>query len=248
MSMTDDERWLLEEKYDGEKTLGFFTDKERLQAGEPLAYVIGYIPFLHTQIYLDSRPLIPRPETEFWVEKAIAEIRASQNAAPKILDLCAGSGCIGVAVAKALPEAVVHFAEIDPAHHPTIEKNLHVNSIDLARTKIFSGDLFTNTLPPYDYILSNPPYISSVIDRAEQSVKKFEPHLALYGGTDGLDIIRTLLDEASAKLTPFGKLFIEHEPEQVQALQEIAQKIGFSITTHNDQYNMPRYSSFAVAQ
>jgi len=118
LRMKTDEQFLLEEKYDGEKTEAFFTDCKALALGEPLAYLIGTTPFLDTTIHLDGRPLIPRVETEFWVEKAIAEILALQerqpnlgvsgdSVAPQILDLCAGSGCVGVAVAQAIKEASI---------------------------------------------------------------------------------------------------------------------------------------------
>ena len=93
----------------------------------PEAYKIGWVPFIHTDIYLDSRPLIPRTETEYWVNEAIQEIKKSGVVAPRILDLCAGSGCIGVAVLKEIPEALVDFAEIDPTHHETIRKNITEN-------------------------------------------------------------------------------------------------------------------------
>ena len=104
--MTQEQHWLLKEKYHGEKTDGFFADCKRLALGEPLAYLIGWTPFLNTKIWLDSHPLIPRPETEFWVERAITSMRENAQdtlgflAEPaKVLDLCAGSGCIGVAMA-----------------------------------------------------------------------------------------------------------------------------------------------------
>src|SRR5512138_3415194 len=98
--MVREEEWLLKEKWNGEKSEGFFADCQRLRDGEPLAYVIGHTPFLNTIIYLDSKPLIPRVETEFWVEKAIMEIqdfsRGQTLGTVQVLDVCAGSGCIGV--------------------------------------------------------------------------------------------------------------------------------------------------------
>jgi release factor glutamine methyltransferase len=92
---------LLQDKYNGIQTPEFETDVKRLESGEPLAYVIGWQPFCGTKIFLDSHPLIPRPETEYLVNKIITELSDKQNL--KILDLCAGSGCIGVALLQALP-------------------------------------------------------------------------------------------------------------------------------------------------
>lgn len=240
-----DEEWLLKEKYEGEKSTAFFADCHKLILGEPLAYLIGYIPFLDCKIWLDSQPLIPRPETEFWTEKAIKEIvtkmTGSENS-PRILDLCAGSGCIGVAVAKHVPMALIDFGEINERHLLTIDKNLAENNIKPARSKIIQSDLFSNITDRYDFVLSNPPYIDPVLDRTEDSVKNFEPSEALYGGCLGLEFINQIVSGATKHLTPSGQLWIEHEPEQTASIHKIATASGFSITTHTDQYNIERYS------
>ncbi len=245
--MTQEESWLLE-KYNGEKTPEFFTDMERLQKGEPLGFILGHIPFLNTTIYLDSHPLIPRVETEFWVAKAIDIIKGTRKDTFKALDLCAGSGCIGVAIAKAFPHANVHFAEIDPVHHGTIRTNITKNNIDLARTDVFGGDLFEKTDPPYEFILCNPPYIPDGSAQVAVSVKEFEPSLALYGGKDGLNIITHILAQASTRLLPEGILFIEHEPEQAARLQTLAATHHMTAVTHKDQYAVPRYTILTMAQ
>lgn len=248
MSKNQEEMWLLKEKYKGEKTTGFFADLERLQVGEPLGYVIGHTPFLDCQIYLDSKPLIPRPETEYWVEKAILTIiNDSKNRKDlRVLDLCAGSGAIGVAVAKAVGDVYVTFAEIDPAHLPTIEKNLRHNLPDYSNRleyfKVIGSDLFEKIEGKFDFILTNPPYIDPVIDRAEESVKNHEPHLALYGGKDGVQVILTIINDSKNHLAPGGQLWIEHEPEQSKAIAKNAEAAGFRAVSHKDQYGVERYS------
>lgn len=172
---------------------------------EPLAYSLGSVPFIHTKIFLDSRPLIPRTETEYWVDLAIKEIRTKNIEAPRILDLCAGSGCIGVAVLKEIPEAFVDFAEIEESHHRTIEKNIRENYVDASRTRIFGGSLFENISEKYDFILSNPPYINPALkDRIEPSVINYEPKKALYGGQNGLEIIEKILRDAPEHLEEGG--------------------------------------------
>ncbi len=250
--------WLLKEKYHGQKNEGFWADCERLAAGEPLAYVIGHVPFLDCTIYLDSKPLIPRPETEFWVEQAILSMRerVAQGsprqglgepwAGVRVLDLCAGSGAIGVAVAKAIPETHVTFAELDATHLSTIEKNLTKNLIVYDKTQytLVESDLF-NQLPAdtqYDFILTNPPYIDKVAETVDKNVEAYEPHLALFGGQDGMEVITQIIAGARAKLAPRGQLWIEHEPFQVAAIAELASKYGFSVDTHPDQYATARYS------
>jgi release factor glutamine methyltransferase len=242
-------QWLLKEKYHGEKTAAFFDDCRKLALGEPLAYLIGHTPFLTTTIHLDSRPLVPRPETEYWVEKAIMSMRTKQAeqliAEPQVLsvlDLCAGSGCIGVAVAAALPHTHVTFSEIDVRHLDTIKKNCEYNHVPAERIALQHTSLFDNITDRFDFILSNPPYIDSTLNRVDPSVRDFEPHLALFGGARGLEVIAAIITAAPAHLTPAGQLWLEHEPEQVNAITDLASAAGFSITTECDQYNVPRYS------
>lgn len=247
--------WLLEEKYDGVKNDAFVADCARLEAGEPLAYVIGWVPFLDCRIYLDSTPLIPRPETEYWTELAIAEIQktdATTKRPLRILDLCAGSGAIGVAVAKALPTTHLAFAELDPAHLPTIERNLTKNlpfewKVLEERLTVLESDLFAAVSDSYDFILTNPPYIDPVLDRAEAAVKAHEPHSALYGGEDGLELIAQIIATAPTHLNPGGQLWIEHEPEQAAAIARLGTEGGYTTTTHNDQYGQHRFSVLTMA-
>ena len=240
----------------GEIVKGFLTDCARLNSGEPLAYVIGSIPFLNTKIFLDSHPLIPRTETEFWVEKVISEMQSAHDVQSpalnnsrldliqeiRVLDLCAGSGCIGVAVLSAVPMARVDFAEIDPCHHPTILKNILENNIDPSRAQIFGGDLFTQCTTVYDYILTNPPYIDPTLNRTEHSVKKYEPSIALYGGENGMEIIERIIYESPKFLTKDGTLVIEHEPEQTSQIHELAKPRDFASRAFPDQYGIERYT------
>jgi HemK-like putative methylase len=243
MNTIQEEAWLLREKYNGEHTSEYVVDLERLRRGEPLAYVIGFVPFLDTRIYLDSYPLIPRPETEFWVEKAISSLKDTPM--PQVLDLCAGSGCIGVALAHALPAVRVDFAEIETRHHTTIERNVMQNGIEKSRTHIFDGDLFGSIIPNQQYsaILTNPPYIDPNIDRTEESVRSHEPHLALYGGEHGFEIIERIIKSAPNYLKSDGTLFIEHEPEQEAMIARLATLSDYrSCVAHKDQFEVVRYS------
>jgi len=252
-----DEQWLLQEKYNGEKTFGFFADCAQLETGTPLAYLIGHIPFLTTTIYLDGHPLIPRPETEYWTELAIAEIKKSIPRAAlgkslgrpwgdvRVLDLCAGSGAIGVAVATALPEALVTFAELDASLLPTISKNLSINrkvALPTQQYTLIESDLFTNVTGQFDFILTNPPYIDQAANTVDQNVAEHEPHLALFGGERGLEVIHRIILNAAEYLTPTGQLWIEHEPFQSTQIQQLAAAAGFTTTTHVDQYGTERYS------
>lgn len=235
--------WLLEEKYNGKKTDRFFADCKKLALGEPLAYLIGHSPFLDCKIYLDSHPLIPRPETEYWVEKAIHTITSNVASNTRVLDLCAGSGCIGVAVAKALPQVKVDFSEIDESHIKTITKNISSNTLNADNYQVAHTSLF-EAFPKtkYDFILSNPPYIDATLNRADKSVVDHEPYLALFGGTDGMEIISKIIEEAPLHLNPGGQLWIEHEPEQSGMIRTTGSQNSFSVRTHSDQYKIERYS------
>lgn len=241
-SQDKEEMWLLEEGFGGEKSAAFFAARQRLQAGEPLGYLIGSIPFLDCTIQLDSKPLIPRTETEFWTELAIKEIKMTKLKSPHILDLCSGSGCIGVAVAKAISSAYVDFSEIENAHIITIEKNIQLNCGTKKHCHTIVSNLFENITSRYDFILSNPPYIDTNLDRTEASVAGFEPHLALYGGRGGLDLINKIISVAPSHLNPTGQLWIEHEPEQSSSIKTVAEQAGFISITKKDQYGQERYS------
>lgn len=240
--MTQDEQWLLREKYAGKETPGYEADKRRLASGEPAAYVIGWQPFLGLKIHLDSRTLIPRPETEWWAEQLIHMLSAAGNAGTAItfLDLCAGSGAIGCAALARLPQARVYFGEIDPAHEATIRKNMRENALDAERADIRIGDLFApfDTLR-FDVIAANPPYIPEKRVLPE-SVAAWEPASALYAGTDGLSLIRRIAAELPGRLSKDGVAWIECDSEHAEAARELFEKSGFSAEIRADQYGAPR--------
>jgi HemK-like putative methylase len=240
--MTQEESWLLRDKYGGEKTEGFFADCRRLLAGEPLAYVIGHVPFLGAIIHLDSHPLIPRSETEYWVEQVLHEMHTRGTRPIRVLDLCAGSGCIGVAVLLDIKSASVDFAEIDTRHHPTIMKNLDENHIEKSRARVFGGNLLENISGSYDFILTNPPYIDKELGRVDASVTKHEPHEALFADAGGFACIEQIITEAPHYLTQNGVLYVEHEPEHVQNILSCADKVGQIAETHRDQYGVSRFT------
>ena len=235
--MENEKKWLLEEKYNSTVSPAYLADLARLEAGVPLAYLIGHVPFLGATIHVDSQPLIPRPETEYWVENILEDIPP----AARVLDLCAGSGCIGVSVKKARPQASVDFAELEEKHHETIRKNIGSDE-----GMIYGGDLFENVTEKYDFILTNPPYIDPALDRAEEGVKKHEPHEALYGGARGMDYIEKIIVQAPHYLTDTGTLVIEHEPEQSEEIAALATKYGFLSNTKKDQYGALRYSTLQL--
>jgi release factor glutamine methyltransferase len=227
---------LLREKYQGLETEDFLRDVTRLKEGEPLDYIIGHIPFLNCHIDLSLKPLIPRTETEFWVERALKE-KLDETKGIHILDLFAGSGCIGTAILKALPHATVDFGEIDPTLTEQIHINLKHNNVE-ERAQVVQTDIFSNVpKKTYDYIFTNPPYLSK--DRlkdVQDSVLSNEPHEALFAKDDGLYYIKTLIENASAYLKPDGLLFIEIDPHQKDSVNEYADSLECDVDFWEDQY------------
>jgi len=207
---------------------------------EPLAYTIGDQPFLGLTIYLDSHPLIPRPETEWWTEKLTQEI-SSVISDFTFLDLCAGSGAIGCAALKMLPEAQVYFGEIDPTHEATILKNIRENNLDESRAHVCIGDLF-DAFPAdikFDVIAANPPYIPE--DRElPASVADYEPSLALRAGPDGLDLIRRIANTVRCHLTEGGMAWIECDSAHAEKARELFEEQGLTALILKDQYDQPR--------
>jgi len=229
---------LIRDKYEGDAGRVTTEDAERLASGEPLAYVISWLPFLGVRVYLDSHPLIPRPETEWWAEMLIKKIGSS---VVRVLDLCAGSGAIGLAILKHCPNAHVTFSELDAEHLKSVEKSIRENKLDAARATVVSGDLFENLAgEKFDLIACNPPYIPEGRE-LERSVTDFEPSKALFSGTDGLDLIRRIASEVPHHLTTGGSLWLEADIANIEEAQRLLTAHGAKQTDiRNDLYGRPR--------
>lgn len=258
--MTKDEQWLLEEKYASIASPAFEADCKRLATGEPLGYVIGSQPFLGLRIHLDSKPLIPRPETEWWTEQLVSMLTdrepagrfglTARNAAEnspagergpiRVLDLCAGSGAIGCAVLARLPQARVYFGEADHAHEAAIRKNIRENNLDASRADIRIGDLFEPFEDmSFDVIASNPPYIPAGRE-LPASVADYEPSLALVAGDDGLAVIRRIANELPKHLAPGGTAWIECDSAHADAACALFTAQSLTAQIRPDQYGVPR--------
>jgi release factor glutamine methyltransferase len=242
----EDTDTLIRDKYAGDSSRITEEDLERLRTGEPLAYVIGNIPFLGLTIWLDTKPLIPRPETEWWTEQLISHINNTTiyggiQRIPCVLDLCAGSGAIGLAILKHCPKVKVSFGELVPKHAKLILKNIRENGLDESRADICTGDVFAPfTSTKFDFIATNPPYIAHARE-LPKSVSDYEPTEALYGGQGGLEIIRRILEGALTHLNERGELWMECDIENIDEAQTIAKKHGaVRSEIRNDQYSRPR--------
>lgn len=235
---TRDTEWLLREKYSGVQSDAYLMDIERLKAGEPLAYVIGWQPFLNTRIYLDSKPLIPRPETEWWVEKICNTY--PPDAKLKILDLFAGSGCIGVALLRQFPNATCTFGELKDIHVSTIEKNIRENGIAAERATILTSDIFSQISGTFDLIVANPPYIPLEHQVSALRELSFEPSEALYAPDNGLALIHRFLTEAPQHMHPGSALYMEFNEGQEHDILTHSAALPLSPEVLRDQYGRMR--------
>jgi release factor glutamine methyltransferase len=220
--------------------------KRRAQK-EPVQYITGAVDFLGLTISVGRGVLIPRPETELLVEEAIrevrnqkSEIRSQKSEAEsqypesidtdslRILDLCSGSGCVSLAIARAFPHATVYGTEISRSALDYAVKNAKVNTI--ANTVFLHGSLFepVERQLTFDLIISNPPYIKTAdMKDLQPEIKDWEPGEALDGGTDGLDFYRLIFKDAPLFLKKSGKIIIEIGHNQAEAVKEIAKESGF---------------------
>lgn len=183
----------LNEIVPNEKCELFKKEITSLKEGKPLQYVIGNVNFYGNKLLINENVLIPRFETEELVENAIRYAKEIFNGNAKILDIGCGSGAIGLTLKQKLPNSQVDLIDIsekalEVTRENAKELNLEVN--------IYQSDLFSNVKDKYDIIISNPPYIRED-EEIEEIVKNNEPHLALYGGKDGLDYYRRILKDVN---------------------------------------------------
>jgi release factor glutamine methyltransferase len=203
---------------------------QRAAEDEPIAYLTGRAHFFNLEFDVTRDVLIPRPDTETLVENVMQFVRNQAGMeAPRVLDLCTGSGCIAAAVAHHIKSAVATATEISPAAVAIARKNIDRLGLT-GRVLIEEGDLFEPLnhmvdVRPFDLILSNPPYIPTAqIEALDRSVKDYEPLQALDGGLDGLVIHRRILDQSPDRLVPGGRVFLEIAFDQGELATKVAQE------------------------
>lgn len=238
-----DAHWLLSEKYNGIECADYFKDLDRLERGEPIAYVIGWIPFLNAKIKLDMRPLIPRPETEYWASEAykIVEKENGHIYRYSFADLYSGSGCIGIGALMHFPKAHCTFIDIGRDECTQITENIKCNVYHSERASVIQGDACNLLVGPYDAIFANPPYIKEDATNVDESVKNWEPYRALYAKDDGLLEIKKLLGKAGEHLKENGILFCEFGLNQELDISTLKEALGWNINFYKDQYGVTRW-------
>ena len=203
---------------------------ERYLAGCPLAYLAGTWDFCGLTLTVTPDVLIPRDDTLAVTELAIERLR-EREAPVRVLDLCTGSGCIGLAIAHTLPHARVTLGDVSAAALRVAKKN----TADLGlstRVTAFELDALKPApafLGQFDVLVSNPPYVTwAEMQELEPSVRDFEPHLALDGGEDGLDFYRAIVRNYGGLVKPGGSICFEFGMGQETAVCAILQEAGFS--------------------
>lgn len=197
---------------------------ERL-TGRPLWYIIGDTEFYGCTIKVDERALIPRPETELLAESVVK----SAEKGDKILDMCTGSGCIAVSVAKALADKGVSVtaADLSDAAIMLAKENAELNGVSVS---FVQSDMFTNVRGRFNIIVCNPPYIKSgEIPYIQKEVREYEPRVALDGGEDGLEFYRRIAADVKSYLAKDGMLIMECGEGQANDILQIFPKRDYAI-------------------
>jgi release factor glutamine methyltransferase len=204
-------------KTENRAELGLYMDKEMSQSeleelnkltarrkkGEPLQYILGFWEFMGLRFKTDARALIPRQDTETLCEEAIKLIKS--RGYKTCLDMCAGSGCIGISLAK-IAGVETTLADISEAALELSRENAKANGVSI---KTIKTDMFTGIADKYDIIVCNPPYLTDDDMNSLQKELEFEPENALCGGPDGLDFYRRIANDYKAALNEGGALLLE---------------------------------------
>ena len=195
---------------------------------KPLAYITGTQSFYGMELTVTPDVLIPRDDTMAVTELAISRLQ-KQESPQRVLDLCTGSGCIGLAVAKQVPTARVTLCDISEPALAVAKQNVQAHHLT-GRVRCMSGDAMQP--PPafwgqFDLIVSNPPYVTKEeLEKLPPSVREYEPLLALDGGEDGLDFYRAIAENYLSALKPFGWLCMEFGMGQEMAVGTILERAG----------------------
>jgi len=204
---------------------------KRCGTNEPLAYLIGKTEFYSLEILLSPDCLIPRPETELLAERAIEFLRA-RNSEQYVCDLCTGSGCVAIAIAKNFKPAKIIATDISDAALNIAAKNVELHNLH-DRIELLCGDLFEPIISgldvtEFDLIVCNPPYVSTAeYESLDSNVKDYEPKLALHAGPEGLDVYKRIIEKAGEHLKPNGALMMEIGYNQAEPIRNLLKKTGY---------------------
>jgi release factor glutamine methyltransferase len=222
--------------FDEAQTLQFETLAARRASREPLQHLTGVAHFRNITLEVGKGVFVPRPETEWVTGLAIDAVKACANPEPIVFDLCAGSGAIGLAIATEIPNAQVIGVEKSADAFGYTSRNYAKLAPTNGRAILADVADTPNDLDgKVDVVISNPPYIPAQMVPIYPEVALHDPGLALYGGEDGLDVVRVVADVAARLLHPGGTLIIEHADMQGEAVRHLLLDKGWTqVRTHQD--------------
>jgi release factor glutamine methyltransferase len=208
------------------KLSDFLEVVQRREKREPLQHIIGLAPFRHLELEVGPGVFIPRPETEQLVDLAINKIQILDT--PVIVDLCSGSGAIAISLKTEVVSSTIYAVELSTDAFAFLTRNYQKYGLD---TKNLRNENLTSALEELggsvDLVISNPPYIPDAAVPIDLEVKLHDPSIALYGGEDGLDVIRQISTRALFLLRPGGQLVLEHANTQAPAIGELLLSQGW---------------------
>jgi len=211
---------------DAEKAFKFFDFIKIRSTRKPLQYITRHQEFMGLDFDVNESVLIPRQDTEVLVEKALEIINRLELSQVEVLDMCTGSGCIAVSIAKLAPKAKLTAADISGKVLELAKKNAAKHEVEC---NFIQSNLFNNIEGKYDVIISNPPYIrTDVINKLMEEVKGFEPITALDGGSSGLEFYRTITQESVNFLNKDGFLLYEIGYDQAEDVVGILNEYNYS--------------------
>ena len=209
-------------------TPAFDTLLQRRLAREPVAYIVGHREFWGRDFAVTPAVLVPRPETEIIIEEALDEARAGA-AIRTIVDVGTGSGCLAVTLAAEFPHARVVATDISPEALEVARRNAERHGV-ASRITFLEADVLDGTDLQADLVVSNPPYVPATqADSLPPDVARYEPHAALFGGADGLDVMRRLFAAAPSRLAEQGRLVVEFGFGQEAAIRALADGTGWRV-------------------
>ena len=203
---------------------------KRAGLNEPIAYLTGKTEFYSLELEITADCMIPRPETELLVQRAIEYLR-TRSGVQYVCDLCTGSGCIAVAIAKNYPDARVIATDISAAALEVAARNVEKHRLN-ERVRLLCGDLFEPIIKQldvnqFDLIVCNPPYVSTAeYEKLDKNVKDYEPEFALLAGADGMDVYRKIFEKVDGFLRPGAALMLEIGYAQGPAVKEMLEQTG----------------------
>ncbi|MCK2022088.1 peptide chain release factor N(5)-glutamine methyltransferase [Microbacterium sp. kSW2-24] len=206
----------------------------RRESREPLQHITGTAPFRHLELAVGPGVFVPRPETEMVVQHAIDALLHAPDPQPIGIDLGTGSGAIALAMATEVPHARIYAAELSPEAHAWASRNT-ADAENLTLVLADMADAFPDLAGAASVVISNPPYVPDSAIPRDPEVRLFDPAMALYGGEDGLDLVRALSTNALRLLRPGGLLVIEHGELQGAEIRGILERDDWrAAATHRD--------------